>query len=150
MNQADFIDVPLRASPWLALLLAAGHAAAIAAIALLPIPWWLRAAGCAFLLASAVATIYRRALLKGSGACVRLRLMRDGSCQLHLVDQRVIRAKLCRGWFVSPQLVVLRLACPGERYSRGIALLPDSADADDLRRLRIFLRFAINPSVWNE
>jgi toxin CptA len=146
MNQADFIDVPFRVSPCLAWLLATIHAAAIVAILVLPVPWWLRAIACTLVLLSAAVQIYRRALLKGNRACLGLRLMRDGSCQLQIAGDRSVSGHLCRGWFVSPQLVVMRISCPGERLSRDIALLPDSASPDDLRRLRVFLRFAVNLS----
>lgn len=146
MYQSDFIDVGLRASPRLAFVLAVSHAAAMAAIAVLPVFWWLRLAACVLVLTCATVLIYRRALLKGAHAVVRLRLMRDGSCQLQMANGRVVDGQLCRGWFVSPQLIVMRIACTNERYSRGIALLADGADADDLRRLRIFLHFAIDLS----
>lgn len=95
---------------------------------------------------SAAVQIHRRALLKGHSACVGLRLMRDGSCQLRMASGRVVSGRLCRGWLVSPQLIVIRISCAGERLSRGLSLMPDSADSDALRRLRIFLRFAVYPS----
>ncbi len=147
MKQSDFIDLSLRASPRLAWLLAASHFAAIIAALVLPVSWWFRAAACTLILLSAGVQIYRRALRKGDDACVGLHLMRDGSCQLRMAGGDVIGGRLCRGWFVSPQLIVMRVSCDGERLSRGFSLLPDSADADDLRRLRIFLRFAVDPSA---
>lgn len=42
---------------------------------------------------------------------------------------------------VSPALVVLRYRPAGERRVRSLALLPDSAAAGDLRRLRVSLRW---------
>lgn len=42
---------------------------------------------------------------------------------------------------VSPALIVLRYRASGKRV-RSLTLLPDSADADDLRRLRVSLRWA--------
>ena len=146
MNQPDFIDVPLRASNHLAMVLAASHGVTIIAIAVMPVYWWFRLLACALVLMSAATLIYRRAMLKGDRACIRLKVMHDGSCELEMADKRVITGALRRGWFVAPQLIVLRIACPTERWSRGIALLPDSANADDLRQLRIFLRFAIDLS----
>lgn len=47
-------------------------------------------------------------------------------------------------------MIVIRVACPGKRLARGITVLPDAADADSLRRLRIFLRFAVTPSIGNQ
>lgn len=144
MTAVDYIDVPLRASRKLALLLASAHVAAVVAIAAMPLAWWLRLAGCSLLLASGVVTIRCRALLRNPEAIIRLRLMRDGSCELYTRNQRVISGQLRPGWFASPLMVVMRIACPGERHARGIALLSDAADGDTLRRLRIFLRFAVD------
>ena len=145
MTQMDLIDVPLRASLRLALLLVVTHTAAMVSVVAMPVPWWQRFAGCSLLLASAVIMIRRRALLRVADSVVRLQLKRDGSCELVTRDQRLISGNLCPGWFVSPLMVVVRFACPGERLSRVITLLPDSADADSLRQLRVFLRFAIDP-----
>lgn len=145
MKRADFIDLPLRPSSRLAWLLATFHVAAIIAVVVLPVPGWLRAAACALLLLSATAQVARHASRLGDHAFVGLHLLRDGSCQLRLAGDRTIAGQLCRGWFVSPQLIVMRISCAGERLSRGLCLLPDSADQDDLRRLRVFLRFAVDP-----
>jgi len=146
----DFIDVSLRASHRLAWLLAGIHAAAIVAVLPMPFVWWLRLAGCAVLLASATALVVRRALLKAPDSIIRLRLERDGSCQMQMRDQRVIDGRLRPGWFASPLMIVLRVACPGQRTSHSITVLPDSADAESLRRLRIFLRFAVQPSIGKQ
>jgi len=141
----EYIDVPLRASSRLAWLLLAAYAAAMVAVVAMPLAWWLRFAGCALLLAVGAIMIRRHALLKAADSIVRLRLMRDGSCELVTRDQRLISGELRPGWFASPLMVVVRIACSGERFSRGIALLADAADADSLRQLRVFLRFAVEP-----
>ena len=138
--------MPIRASARLALLLAAAHAAAIVAVIAIPGAWWLRLAGCSLLVVSGAVIVYRSALLKASDSVVGLRLRRDGSCELQLRDQSIVSGHLCSRWFASPLMIVVQVACPGNRLRRSIALLPDAADADTLRRLRIFLRFAIEPS----
>ena len=146
----EFIDVPIRASARLALLLAATHAAAMVALIAMPAAWWLRLAGCSLLLVSGTIMVYRGALLKASDSVVGLLLRRDGSCELQLRNQRLISGIVCPRWFASPLMVVVQVACPGQRLRRSIALLPDAADADTLRRLRIFLRFAIESSGRNK
>lgn len=143
----EFVELHLRASSRLALLLAAAHIAAI--VAVLSMPWigWLQAGACALLLGSAANMIAHRALLMVPGSIIRLHLARDGSCQLQTRDQRLIDGHLCPAWFVSPLMIVLRVARPGRRRALGITLLPDAADAQGLRELRIFLRFALDPSA---
>lgn len=145
-GQLESIDVPIRASVRLALLLAAAHAGAMAAIVVLPLAWWLRLAACSLLLVSGAIMISRHALLKTSDSIVGLQLRRDGSCHLQLSNQRSMSGKLCPGWFASPLMIVLQIACPGQRWRRSITLLPDAVEPDSLRRMRVFLRFAVEPS----
>jgi hypothetical protein len=143
----EFVDLHLRASSRLAMLFAVAHVAAIVAVLSLPWVWWLQAGACVLLLASAANMIAHRALLVAPGSVVRLRIARDGSCQLQTRDHRLLDGRLCPGWFVSPLMIVLRVARPGARRAHGITLLPDAADAQGLRELRIFLRFALDPSA---
>ena len=146
MQQPDFIDLPLTASRYLALVLAISHGLAIVATILLPLAWWWRLAGAVLILVSAILTIRSQALRRGKRALVGLRLSRDGSCELQLADGATLAGRLHRGWFVSPQLIVMRVGFQTKQRSRSITLLPDSAEVDSLRRLRVFLRFAITPS----
>lgn len=153
MRQAcpmDYVDVPLRASHSLAWLLVAVHAAAIIAITAMPLPWWARLGGCALLAMNGFFRITRQALLGSPASITRIRLLQDGSCQLLTREQGVIDGLLQPAWYGSPLMIVLRVRCPGRFLSRSITLLPDSADADSLRRLRIFLRFGLAPSVGNQ
>jgi toxin CptA len=147
MTETDFIDVPIGTSRILAVILITMHAAAIVASSVLPIPLWLRVAADVLLLASAALIIRRYAFLKGSQACSRLRIYKDGECRLALAADSVATGQLQSGWLASPLLVVARVRCNGERLARKIVLLPDSTDADTLRRLRIFLRFALARSA---
>ena len=143
MAETDFIDVPIGTSRILAAILIGMHAAAIVAMSVLPIPLWLRVTGDVLLLVSAALMIRRYAFLKGSQACSRLRIFKDGGCRLELAADRVATGRLQSGWLASPFVIVARVRCNGERLARKIVLLPDSSDADTLRRLRIFLRFAL-------
>ena len=143
MAETDFIDVQIQTSRVLAAILTTMHAAAIVAVSVLPVPLWLRVTGDVLLLASAALMIRRYAFLKGPQACSRLRISKDGDCRLELAAHRVATGRLQSGWLASPLLVVARVRCSGERLARKIVLLPDSSDEDTLRRLRIFLRFAL-------
>lgn len=142
--------MPISASTRLALLLVAVHVAAIVAVIWLPAAWWLRLAGCSAVIISCAITVYRSALLRASDSVVGLQIRRDGSCHIQTRNRRLISGRVCSGWFVSPLMIVVQVACPSERLRRSITLLPDAAEADTLRRLRIFLRFAIEPSIRNK
>ena len=143
MAESDFIDVPIGSSRILAAVLISMHAAAFVAVSVLPVPLWIRVTGDVLLLASAALMVRRYAFVKGSQACSRLRISKDGDCRLDLAADRVATGRLQSGWLASPLLIVAQVRCTGERLARKIVLLPDSSDADTLRRLRIFLRFAI-------
>lgn len=70
-----------------------------------------------------------------------LRVVADGrlQCRDQLGEWR--DAKVMGDSFVSTGLIVLRYSLPGGRV-RARTLLSDSASADDLRRLRVSLRWA--------
>jgi toxin CptA len=143
MAGTEFIDVPIRASRILAAILISMHATALIAVSVLPVLLWIRVTGDVLLLVSAALMVRRYAFVKGPQACSRLRISQDGNCKLELAADRVATGRLQSGWLASPLLVVAQVRCSGERLARKIVLLPDSSDADTLRRLRIFLRFSI-------
>ena len=147
MAEADFIDVPIRTSRMLAGVFVILYAAAIVSVITVPVPWWIRVAGCTLLLASALLMVCRYAFGLGTEACSRIRISSDGNCELQLGNNRAAVGWLQAGWLASPLLVVARIRCNGERLARKIVLLPDSADSETLRRLRIFLRFSIARSM---
>ena len=148
MNRMDSIDLELKPSRRLGFFLAIVHGAAIIAVVTLPWPWWLRLIAMALITANAVALIRSRALPDGHQSLVSLKLSRDATCRLHLADGSELTGKLCRGWLATPCLIVLRVVAGEQRHRHGITLLSDSASKDDLRKLRVFLRFAIDPSAW--
>jgi hypothetical protein len=147
MEKTDFIDVPIGRSRVLAAVLVSLHAAAMAAVVVLPIAWWIRLTGCALLLASASLTVRQYAFVTGSQACSRLRIANDGVCRLELDGSRIVTGRLLSGWLASPFLTVVQVHCKNERLARKLVLLPDSSDSETLRRLRIFLRFSIDRSA---
>jgi toxin CptA len=70
-----------------------------------------------------------------------LRLTADGQVQCRNEQGEWGEAGVLGDSFVSPVLMVLRYHLPAGRV-RALTLLPDSAHADDLRRLRVSLRWA--------
>jgi len=69
-----------------------------------------------------------------------LRLLADGRLECRLQGEKeFLGAELQPGATVHPALTLLRLVCEGRRLS--VALLQDSATAEDRRRLRVWLRW---------
>ena len=128
-------EIELKPSRRLGLLLLAGTALALAAIHLADVP-----AATAFALDAAAIGVcvggWRQASQKAS-----LRIAADGRLQC-LDDAAEWRdAEVLDDSFVATALIVLRYRmADGKR--RVLTLLPDSADADGLRRLRVSLRWA--------
>lgn len=68
----------------------------------------------------------------------RVSCLADGSWALQTADGRNHPAWLLESSYVHPRLVILNFALGG-LARRSVVLLPDSIDADDLRRLRVRL-----------
>lgn len=70
-----------------------------------------------------------------------LQLKPDGRIQLSVAGSDWSKAEVLPGCFVSPLLTVVRLRSAEAKIYR-LALFPDSAPAQHLRRLRVSLRWA--------
>ena len=128
-------EIELKPSRSLGLLLLGGAALALVAIHLADV-----AVAVSLVLAVAVTGLaawgWRRAC-----PVARLRIAADGRLQCLDDTAEWCDAEVLGDGFVSTVLIVLRYRTPGGR-ARTLTLLPDSADADDLRRLRVLLRWA--------
>ena len=130
-------EIELKPSRLLGLLLLGGVALALVAILLAEVP-----DGAVLALGVAVIGLglwgWRHA---AAAPRASLRIAADGRLQC-LDDTAEWRdAEVLGDGFVSTALIVLRYRT-ADRHVRTLTLLPDSADADDLRRLRVSLRWA--------
>ena len=127
-------EIELKPSRLLGLLLLGGAVLALAAIGLADVQPAIALAASTAAIAFA-AWNWRRA-----SAPTRLRIAADGRLQC-LDDAAGWRdAEVLGDSFVSTALIVLRYRLAGRRV-RSLTLLPDSAEAEDLRRLRVWLRW---------
>ncbi|MGA9164358.1 MAG: protein YgfX [Thiobacillus sp.] len=127
-------EIEIKPSRLLGLLLAGMLLLALAAIALAVLP-----GGVQLALGVAVAGLvgwgWRRA-----SRTARLRITADGGLQGLNEAAEWCDADVSGDSFVSTGLIVLRYRIDGQS-GRSLTLLPDSAPADDLRRLRVLLRW---------
>ncbi len=72
---------------------------------------------------------------------LELRLLDDGTLELRDAAQAWQPAVVLPRTTVTPWLCVLAYRRAGERSGRSIALLPDHLEAEDYRRLRVWLRW---------
>ncbi len=127
------------ASRRLALFLLTLHGLVLAAVPMLPLPWFWRA-----LLVLALVL----GLVLGLGGAVwhlwpwslRQAIWQpDGTWFLTLGNGRELEGRLLGSTYVSPALVVLNFRC-GSWRTRSLVLLPDNLEPDLLRRSRVRLR----------
>lgn len=134
------VRIPLRASRMLFLALAVMHVAgAASAFIAVGLTWALALAG--LLLASLWWHGWRGALQHSGEATTAIVLQRT-RCELDLRDGTQVEARVLGSTFVSPLLTVVNLRLESGRR-RSLVLAPDSAEADDLRRLRVWLKHGL-------
>lgn len=127
-------EIELKPSLWLWLLLAGMAALALVATGLAALP--------AAVQLGLGAVVIGLAAWGGQRARpgTRLRIAADGRLQCPDEAMEWRDAEVLGDSFVSTGLIVLRYRTAGK--ARSLTLLPDSASADDLRRLRVALRWA--------
>ena len=124
-------------------MLVAAWAAATAGIASVT-PWSVpaRVALLAVIAALALEALARVVLLRGPGAVRSLRMQRDGTIEVERPSGARVSGQVRAGSFVAPWLVIVRWRAQGSRWDSTVLLLPDMAEANELRRLRVLLRWA--------
>ncbi len=127
-------EIELKPSRWLGLIVLLMALLGYLAIVLAALPLAIKWA-----LAAGVATALGSALLRHRSAPPRLLLGRQGGLQLRTGSGEWMAASVLPDSFVSIWLCVVRLQADGKR--RTLTLLPDSAEAESLRRLRVWLRW---------
>ena len=121
------------------------HGGAIACTVLYLPDWWASAMACAALLTSLAWHLSRNALLWSTSAVIALTLTDGARCELQLRNGASFTGIVEPTTFVAPLLVVLNVRDPVRRARRSAILLPDSASAQDLRALRVWLRHRVRP-----
>ncbi len=90
----------------------------------------------------------RRDALQLSGTAVTELLLKDGArCEFTLKNGETLAGNIEGSTFVAPLLIVLNVSPDGQGRRRATILMPDSASADDLRRLRVWLRYRGRPGA---
>ena len=109
--------------------------------ATLAVAGWLAASGHPWAAAAAALCAWPAARVRQG--VKELRLRSDGFCEADAILMRVTARFGGAGW------QVLRLAGQGRRVVRMLVLAPDAAASEDLRRLRVWLRWAAQRSDLN-
>ena len=145
--RASHLILRIGASPLLALALVAAHGAAIAcAVVYLP-GWWIRSVAAGAIAASLAFHLFRDALQRSGEAVIGFTLKDDARCELALRNGETVTGTLEGSTFVTPLLTVINVRPSGKGRRRAVVLMPDSAPAQELRQVRVWLRHRAWPDT---
>jgi toxin CptA len=145
--RASPLRLRIAASPLLAGALLLAHGGAIACAVLVLPGWWMPALAAAAIAGSLVFHI-RRDALQLSGHAVTELLLEDGArCEFTLKNGETVAGNIEGSTFVAPLLIVINVSPQGRGRRRAAILMPDSAPAEDLRRIRVWLRHRVRPEA---
>jgi len=133
--------IPISPSVRLAAALCATHLAAAVLVWLAPIPVLGKAVFALALAASLVYFLARDAALHAADAIVALEVKDGGEILFQTRGGDWVESELLGASYVSPRLTIIRLRPRGRWRARRVILVPDNVDANDFRRLRIWLRW---------
>lgn len=102
--------------------------------------------GIGLIAVSAAYSLRRDALQHAGDAIVDLILRQGGGCELTTLAGTRLTGQVLGSTFVSPWLTVVNVGLESGRGRRSVVLAPDSADADALRQLRVWLRYRCRPN----
>jgi toxin CptA len=121
--------------------MALAHGAAIAAVMLIDIPFPVKAVVAAGLAAYWQFFIRRQSLLLTPDSAVAIEIGSDNMLSVQTCRGEWSECEVLGNTYVTPYLTVLNLRQSGRRANRRIVILPDSIDAEDFRKLRVWLRW---------
>ncbi|QQS52997.1 MAG: hypothetical protein IPM89_08610 [Candidatus Competibacteraceae bacterium] len=113
------------------------HGLASIATIVASVPLWVKTGLLAGIGLSLVWTGYRYGWRRGGGFITRVEWL-DGRWRLETGDGILRQARLAGG-YAHPGIIVLNFRLESG-WRRSLTLLPDAVDAEDLRRLRVWLR----------
>lgn len=124
----------------LAVYLAAVHSGVLALLPWLALAWELATLLSMAIIASFCLSLRSQALLLSPKAIVEISWDSERVWRLRQRNGIEWVGKLLPGCFVGPRLVVLNFALGSQWRRAGVVLLPDNANPETLRRLRVRLR----------
>jgi hypothetical protein len=146
VNGPDLLRVELRRSRLAAAIVFVTHIATAALLAFAPGHAVLRAVAVAAIGAHALHALRTWALQSVPRAVVSVELSADGRIALVERCGRRDEGRIRPESYVGALLTTLVVRREGARVSRAIAILPDMLSAEELRRLRVLLRYGSRPS----
>ncbi len=135
------LTVFLRTSRLLTLMLGGVSLGAGVLLLLLPFPVWLQTLLVLVVAAGAGHALWHHAWLRAPQSIHAIEVNAQGELHCHMPAHDWQSAQVLGSSTVTSWLTVLNLRVEGWRLVRHVVLLPDTADADALRQLRVWLRW---------
>ncbi len=135
----------LRPSSILAAILVLAHGVAIAMVALAGMPLWLDLIAFAALVANLVFDVRQTALLRAPNAVIALEITSDDRFSIQTRRGEWVECEVRGSTYVTSFLTILNLKAIDSGSNKRAVILPDSLDAEDFRKLRVWLRWKRDP-----
>ena len=139
------MKIALRPSRILTAILVIAHGVAIAMVALAGIPVWLELIAIAALLGSLVFEVRRIALLRALDAVIALEVASDDRFSIQTRRGEWIECEVRGSTYVSSLLTILNLKVIDSGKNKRAVILRDSLDAENFRKLRVWLLWKREP-----
>lgn len=138
-------NIPVSPSVRLAIALSVAHVAAAGLLWLVPVPALGKGAITLAITVSLVYFLARDAALHAADAIVALEVKSGGGISFHTRDGKWVDCELSGSSYVSPDLTIVNLLPRRKGRTRHVILVPDNVDPRDFRRLRMWMRWKIEP-----
>lgn len=135
------LELELRSSRLIAAYLLCIHAAALASLVPLSLPSWLKIGAVIPLSWSALYGLRRHAWRTAAAAIAGVRLHADGSIELLRRGGAVEAAAVEPASTLLPFAIVIRVRYAERRGGCAVVVAPDALSAEQLRQLRVWLRW---------
>lgn len=146
MDKPKAFEVELRSSRRLAGLLGIAHGGVLLLLPTLPVAGWIVVLMSGMLVISASMTITRHALRRGARAVTALKLANREQLQIRAGDGVWHGGRLLGSSTVGAAIAVLNIRLDGGGGTTHVVIFGDGIDADDFRRLRVWLRWGPRPA----
>ena len=142
------MQLVIRPSIALSLVLGAMSLLGIVCLGVLPWPWPWRVLSCLMLAVATSHAILQHGLRRLKHSVVALQLMPDNSVSIDLKDGRRQAVRVMPSYVVTPLLSVVHCRLQEAAWyspTRYVLIPADAVDAEEYRRLRVYLRWATLP-----
>ena len=135
------LNIRLKPSLYLSLLLSAAHTIAIGLVLDLPLSIGLKLVTALAFCISFVFYLNRNARLAAPNSVIVLEINEDCTCTIETRSGKQLDCIVLATSYVSASLTILNLKANDKLLVRHVVILPDAINPEDFRKLRVLLRW---------